>query len=87
MRLDQSRVSENISWIINSNIFIVKYRMGYFHCEYFHWLSDEDNGGREQFNPFSYKRFVSDDLASRNKRVLQVFDYVVFIKLMNPHNE
>ena len=24
-------------------------------------------------NPFSFKNFLSDDLASRNKRVLQVF--------------
>lgn len=35
---------------------------------------DEDTGAREELNPFSYKRFVSDDLASRNKRVLQIID-------------
>ena len=53
--------------------------------EYFHSLSDEHTGAREELNPFSYKRFVSDDLASRNKRVLQVFDRVVFFKLINLH--
>lgn len=63
-------------------IFIVKYRMDVFHYEYLHWLSDEDNGGRKELNPFSFKRFVSDDLASRNKRVLQVFHHMVFIKLI-----
>jgi len=56
--------------------------MHLFHYEYLCWLSDEDDGSREELNPFSYKRFVSDDLASRNKRVLQVFDHTVFIKLI-----
>jgi len=56
--------------------------MDVFHDEYLHWLSDEDNGGRKELNPFSFKRFVSDDLASRNKRVLQVFHHMVFIKLI-----
>ena len=31
-----------------------------------------DDESKEDINPFSYKNFVSDDLASRNKRVLQV---------------
>ncbi|KAL9976471.1 hypothetical protein ACROYT_G013778 [Oculina patagonica] len=34
----------------------------------------DSDGGKEDLNPFSYKRFVSDDLASRNKRVLQIID-------------
>ena len=34
---------------------------------------DDDDGIKEDVNPFSYKNFLSDDLASRNKRVLQVF--------------
>lgn len=31
---------------------------------------------KKDTNPFSYKNFLSDDLASRNKRVLQVLVYL-----------
>ena len=52
----------------------------YYYCNCVLVVVDDDDddgggGGRKgDLNPFSYKRFVSDDLASRNKRVLQVFD-------------
>ena len=37
-------------------------------------VNDEGDDGNDQgvVNPFSFKNFLSDDLASRNKRVLQV---------------
>ena len=31
-----------------------------------------DNDQKKDINPFSYKKFLEDDFASRNKRVLQV---------------
>ncbi len=59
--------------------------LNYFHYNKLNFLncvSVDSDGGKEDLNPFSYKRFVSDDLASRNKRVLQVFDHIPFLKLM-----
>lgn len=32
---------------------------------------------KKDTNPFSFKNFLSDDLASRNKRVLQVFVFLL----------
>ncbi|KAJ7381487.1 Serologically defined colon cancer antigen 3 [Desmophyllum pertusum] len=34
----------------------------------------DDGDRKEEANPFSFKAFLSDDLASRNKRVLQIID-------------
>ncbi|XP_068725490.1 endosome-associated-trafficking regulator 1-like [Montipora capricornis] len=33
-----------------------------------------DNDQKKDINPFSYKKFLEDDFASRNKRVLQIID-------------
>lgn len=36
-------------------------------------LIGNDKRQENDINPFSFKNFLSDDLASRNKRVLQVY--------------
>ena len=34
---------------------------------------------KEDANPFSFKNFLSDDMASRNKRILKVFTKVILV--------
>lgn len=42
-------------------------------------LIGNDKRQEDDINPFSFKNFLSDDLASRNKRVLQVNIYLLRI--------